>query len=72
MKALNRIGDALLVKLVPGITASAGCGYCRSVATRCACKSINFPSCRLAIYYADACGNQCRATRCSTTGCSSC
>jgi hypothetical protein len=31
MKLLDKVGDALLAKLVPGIGANANCGQCRMV-----------------------------------------
>jgi hypothetical protein len=69
MKLLNKVGDAMLAKLVPGIDAKAGCGRCTPTGGRFICH----PRCcrNGRIDYAapsyDQCGNLC-AYRCTVLG----
>jgi hypothetical protein len=55
IRLVNRIGDALLARLVPGANAKANCGQCRFVALRCG-------SCPQYVPYrviVDDCGHDC-------------
>jgi hypothetical protein len=61
MKLLDRVGAALLTKLVPGIDAQASCGMCRAYYLPCrCCGGYNLKP----VVYQDACGNRCAPTRC--------
>jgi hypothetical protein len=72
MKLLDRAGDALLTRLVPGIAAKAGCGTCRPAsstcdATHCCSRGVRY---RYRIYL-DQCGQVCArqcdpSARCGT------
>lgn len=61
---LNKVGDALLTRLVPGIEAKAGCGRCQERGYRCTCCA---PGHKKLAYFYDACGNYCYS-RCQRGG----
>jgi hypothetical protein len=56
MKLVNRVGDTLLAKLVPGIDARANCGQCRRY--RCVGCG-DRPDIYKAILFIDDCGKRC-------------
>jgi hypothetical protein len=60
MKLLDRAGNALLTKLVPGIDAKASCGRCRAHYLSCRCCGGTYSK---PVVYVDACDNYCY-TRC--------
>jgi hypothetical protein len=66
MKTLNRLGDALLARVVPGIDARAACTSCRRTHFRCqsCCKNGTLNT---RWYFYDGCGNYCYH-RCYTQG----
>jgi hypothetical protein len=70
MKLLNKVGDAMLARLVPGIVARANCGTCRYSHFQC-----GSGCCRNGSYtdyqniYMDLCGRVC-ARVCTTVTCS--
>jgi hypothetical protein len=64
MKVLNRVGDGLLSRLVPGIDAEANCGSCRYSHRRCGCCYCPEGLKYYERYYIDDCGRQC-ARQCS-------
>jgi hypothetical protein len=66
VRLVDKVGDALLTRLVPGVDARASCGRCQPSGYRC-------QSCCLGgvlqkrVYFHDACGNYCYQ-RCHTQG----
>jgi hypothetical protein len=64
MRLIDRIGDALLTRLVPGIDAKAACGRCKESGHRCTCCA---PGHKKLAYFYDACGNFCY-TQCQRGG----
>jgi hypothetical protein len=73
MKLLNRVGDALLARLVPGIDAEAGCGTCRRAGSRCdgthcCSRGVRYRY----LTYLDACGNVCGTACDPATPCGQC
>jgi hypothetical protein len=74
MKLLNKVGDAVLAKLVPGIEAKAVCGRCNVIGRPFHCVSSHCCVAgerRYAQRIYDQCGNPC-SWHCTVLRCADC
>jgi hypothetical protein len=68
MKLLDKVGDALLARLVPGLDAKASCGRCKVQSYKCVGCSVNDSYLHVQRWAYDDCGDlcwvMCTPTRC--------